>query len=147
MRQTLGTVAELIKALRLDDGKSLNALDLPISIPNLIFSVASESIAWNATKGLAWCKNQDPYPTSDLTWAIAATAGCIHNWHIDADGFGTVIEPLTSCKIWIVASPKELHTYDAFASTELFGPSFDVKKPNTHLWKVEAFVLRPGMQL
>ena len=32
MRYTLGTVAELIKASCLDDGKSLNALDLLISI-------------------------------------------------------------------------------------------------------------------
>ena len=60
---------------------------------------------------------------------------------------GTVIEPFTGCKIWIVTRPKELHTYDAFGSTELFRPSFDVEKPNTHLWKVEAFILRLGMQL
>ena len=147
MRHTLGTVAKLIKALCLDDGKSLNALNLPISIPNLTFSVASKSITWNAMKGLAWCRNPDPYPMSDLTWAITATAGCMHNWHIDANGFSTVIEPLTGCKIWIVACSKELHIYNAFSSMELFGPSFDVEKPNTHLWKVEAFVLWLGMQL
>jgi len=92
MRHTLGTVAELIKASCLDDGKSLNALDLPISIPNPIFSIASESIGWNAMKGLAWCKNPDPYPTSDLTWAIMATAECMHNWHIDSDGFSEKVE-------------------------------------------------------
>ena len=147
MRHTLGTVAELIKASHLPHGKSLNALDLPLSIPNPTYSVASESIAWNATKGSAWCKNSDPYPTSDLTWAIAATTGCIHNWHIDADGFNTEIEPWTGCKIWIVASPKKLHTYDTFGTTEIFGSLFDVEKSNDHLWNVEAFVLRPGMKL
>jgi len=44
MRHTLGTVAKLIKASRLDDGKSFNALDLPISISNPTFSIVSESI-------------------------------------------------------------------------------------------------------
>ena len=146
MRHTLGAVAQLIKASCLEHGKSLNALDLPLSIPNPTYSVASESISWNATKGSAWCKT-DSYPTSDLTWAIAATAGCIHNWHIDAEGFNTEIEPWTGCKIWIVASPKEPHAYDAFGSAEIFGPSFDVEKSNSHLWKLEAFVLQPGMKL
>lgn len=147
MRHTLGTVAELIKASRLEHGKSLNALDLPLSIPNPTYSVASESIAWNATIGSAWCKISETRPTSDLTWAIAATAGCMHNWHIDAEGFNTEIEPWTGCKIWIVASPKEPYNYDAFGSTEIFGPSFDVEKPNKHLWDLEAFVLKPGMRL
>ena len=144
----LGTVAQLIKALHLEHGKSLNALDLPLSIPNPIYSVTSKSIAWNATKGSAWCKtNNDPYPMSDLTWAIAAMAGCIHNWHIDAEGFNTQIEPWTGCKIWIVASPKEPHIYDAFGSTEIFGSSFEIEESYDHLWNVEAFVLKPGMKL
>jgi hypothetical protein len=95
-------------------------------------------------------------PTADIRWGIAATTGAVHWWHIDSDGFGTYIDVQTGMKWWIVAKPKERisfqgsyqYDFSEFGSINLFTQSgYELEKPNTFMWDLEAVALTPGTRL
>ena len=91
-----------------------------------------------------------------MRWGIAATAGAVHWWHINSDGFGTYIDVKTGMKWWIVVKPKKcisfrgFYQYDfsEFGSIDLFTRAdYEVEEPNTPMWDLEAVMLTPGTRL
>ena len=70
----------------------------------------------------------------------------MHHWHIDLDGFGTFVEPLTGGKLWFVARP--LENPDAFSETKAFSvENYDMEGTNEDIFAVEAIHLLPGTRL
>ena len=139
---------DLLRSSQSETGKSLNALSFPMIFVSVdLHPFSSEAIAWLYVQGRAWCKWKEAYPASTLRFGLAATAGAYHKWHIDSDGTGTFVEAVTGRKIWILAIPKEGQSLDQLADIELFGESYDIEKPNLHLWDLEAVILEPGIQL
>jgi hypothetical protein len=137
-------------------GKILNALQFPMPEEGLGANpFSTDSVAWCGTKGWRDCNDLELPPTADIRWGLAATAGALHWWHIDSDGFGTYIDVKTGMKWWIVARPKQAtlqrlchEDYAQFARTDLFSTSdFQLEDPCTSVWDVEAVLLTPGSRL
>lgn len=108
---------------------------------------SSEAIAWLHAQGHAWCKWKEAYPISTLRFGLAATAGAYHKFHIDSDGTGTFVKAVAGRKIWVLAVPKAGQGLDALADIDIFGKTYNVEKPNLHLWDLEAVILEPGVEL
>ena len=137
-------------------GKVLNALHFPMPEEGLGANpFSTDSVAWCGTKGWQDCNNLELPPTADIRWGLAATAGALHWWHIDSDGFGTYIDVKTGMKWWIVARPKQAtlqslchDDFAQFARTDIFMSSnYQMEKPCTSMWDLEAVLLTPGTRL
>ncbi|KDR86190.1 hypothetical protein GALMADRAFT_219157 [Galerina marginata CBS 339.88] len=134
------TLGHVLECSRNPNGKILNVLDLPLGWKGAIPTpFSSETRAWMATEGLPYCKT--PLPADALRWALAATAGAHHSWHIDANGFGAKI--LVGCggKLLFVGRPR---APDAFENVNMFINNMDTYSPCTERWDVEAIYLEPG---
>lgn len=128
-----------------DKGSILNALDLPLpGAPHFPLKIASDVQAFNSTLDMPSCGRDVLYPVPSMKWALAATTGAHHAWHIDCNGFGTVIDVQAGYKWWVVAEEK---TVGDFASISLFLDNFSVDKVNEHKWLIEAILLAPGSRL
>ena len=126
--------------------RALNALDLPMEQVGLqVLPFSSLDIeAWSTVRKLV---NKVPLsmPLADLRWALAATTGALHWWHIDSDGFGTFISVKTGEKLWIVARSKDRTSKNRFADIGLFvNEPYIVEGINSELWDIEAVLLRAG---
>lgn len=145
-QHTIGLTGHLLESHRSPQGKILNALDFPMSMPEWQppNSIASHRRAWHCTLDDPQCKRTDLYPTSDLHWALAATRNAFHYTHIDTDGFATWILPQSGSKYWVVARPKA-GAGRIFSATDIYiGSDFAIDKINTDLWDVEGILLTPG---
>ncbi|KDR72380.1 hypothetical protein GALMADRAFT_229150 [Galerina marginata CBS 339.88] len=134
------TLGHVLECSRHPDGKILNVLDLPLGWKGAIpMPFSSETRAWMATEGLPYCKT--PLPADAIRWALAATAGAHHSWHIDANGFGAKI--LVGCggKLVFVGRPR---TRDAFQNVGMFLNKMDMYSPCTERWDVESIYLETG---
>lgn len=80
----------------------------------------------------------------EVNWALAATAGAFHTWHIDCNGFVTFVSPVCGAKLWIIARPHVWIDFEDFADINLFLGGFDLDKANEDLWTLEAMLLKPG---
>lgn len=126
-------------------GTILNALDLPRPEANHFpTTFASDVEAFTSTIDMPTCGREIPYPSHSMKWGLAATTGAHHGWHIDCDGFGTVIEVKTGWKWWVVAQPRKPSD---FASVSLFLEGFDIDKVNDNKWDLDAILLPPGSTL
>ena len=145
-RRRHGVTADLVEAHKNARGKILNALDFPLPYDkNPPVSIASNLKAWQRTVGKLGC-DQD-YPASASKWGLAATTGAFHGFHIDCDGFGTYIEPLTGNKWWIIATPPREDGFGTFASTDSlfnFVSTDGLANPG---YILEAVLLTPGSRL
>jgi hypothetical protein len=138
-------------------GKVLNALQFPMPEEGLgVNPFSTDSAAWRGTKGWPDCNESTLPPTADIRWGLAATAGAIHWWHIDSDGFGTYIDVKAGMKWWIIAKPKRRISFQAssqydfseFARIDLFtAPTYEMEEPCTSMWDLEAILLTPGTRL
>ncbi|KAJ2937070.1 hypothetical protein H1R20_g29, partial [Candolleomyces eurysporus] len=139
-RVTIGTPEDLYKASIADHSrkKSLNALNFPN--PNAGIQITpfdSEARAFMQTAGEPYCAGQS-MPIADLRWALAATVGAHHYWHIDSDGFGTFIMVICGRKLWAVARERKPND---FAVTNFWAePNLDVTETRK-VHATEAIVL------
>ncbi|KIJ92390.1 hypothetical protein K443DRAFT_135302 [Laccaria amethystina LaAM-08-1] len=149
-RMRIGTLRQLLESSRHPEGEGhiLNALNFPLSAADTSRDgISSDLTAWVAMENTAWCNSScSPFPTRDVRWGLAGNTGAMHHWHIDSDGFGTFVEPLTGGKLWFAARP--LKNQDAFSETEVFSvENYDMEGPNEDIFAVEAIHLLPGTRL
>ena len=114
------------------------------SIDKSAFS--SDVEAWLLTEGLPYCDQDDLYPSRDIKWGLAATAGAHHWIHIDCDGLGTVVYPITGKKLWIFFTPDDETSVGCFGDIDQFFNEFDVTNSPPY-WMAEAVLLEPGSRL
>jgi hypothetical protein len=126
----------------------LNALNFPLSASDTTpDGITSDLMAWTATENTPWCNDYcSQFPTRDFRWGLAANTGAAHLWHIDSDGFGTFISPLTGGKLWMVARPVGSDP-DAFSRTDVFSGHYAIEGTNEHIFVTEAMLLIPGIRL
>jgi hypothetical protein len=59
---------------------------------------------------------------SQMEWSLIGGKGAISPFHIDSDGFGTVVTVLEGSKYWIVATG--FGEYDRVCSADSLGPQW-----------------------
>lgn len=149
-----GTLQDLIDAGRDPMSRILNALSFPMGwvgwFPELH---ASEMVAWRATEGMPFAKEDCSLPTAHYNFGLAATRGAHHWWHIDGP-FGTSLSVKSGGKFVFVwrpsceGRPLAAADFDAFGSPDLFSsPNFDLEKGSHPHWSVEGIYLPAGSQL
>jgi hypothetical protein len=128
-----------------DTGTILNGLDFPMPwLGQYSTSFATDVLAFNSTVDMPLCKRSIMYPSSSLKWGLAATAGAHHLWHIDCNGFGTVINTQTGFKWWIIGHPLPGHD---FSKPSEYLNNCHINIPNNDKWQLEAILLAPGSRL
>jgi len=80
-----------------------------------------------------------PFPARQVNFAIAAGPGAYSGRHIDAGGFGTVVEELIGHKIWWILLPDKRQYPEIFTGAVFNPQDIDIK-----YWKVHAIRLRAG---
>ncbi|PPQ84740.1 hypothetical protein CVT24_002560 [Panaeolus cyanescens] len=87
-----GTFREITDNAALgDEGRILNALDLPRSEKLAPANLASDVIAWEATRGVFDIPEISDYPTGDMSWTLVGLKDCVSFMHIDSNGLNTGI--------------------------------------------------------
>lgn len=124
--------------------KSLNAIGLPT--PNAGIrkaAFATDVRAYHRTKHDFGCMRF--LPTHALLFALVATAGAHHWWHIDSRGDGTMVYVAEGQKVWVLAEPNDpSYTW----STNVWSiDEVDVRKLNPSKWHLEVVVLNAGDRL
>lgn len=141
-----GTLQQLVEAESQENAKILNALDIPTEMKGMKdLRFSSDYVALSATCG-DW-KTSKSFPAGHSRWALAATGGAFHGWHIDSNGFATYIEPECGAKVWILARAKpganiRWDDIDMFLSR-----FFTVDKICSSLFDFEVILLVPGTEL
>jgi len=102
--------------------------------------------AWRITEGLPYCDQEARYPSGDMKWGLAATAGALHWIHIDCDGLATEIDVVTGEKLWFLYTSEEDVSDLSFGDIDNFFNDFDVTSPPMY-WDAEAVSLQPGTRL
>jgi hypothetical protein len=127
---------QLLAASATDSGKILNALEFPMGTapvsPTPKFS--TDLLAWETiSRGI-------PPPIGDIRWGLAATAGARTWFHMDSNGFDTIVEVKCGCKVWICIQDKDGH----FVSIDAF-KNFELDEAGDY--QIEAILLTPGTRL
>lgn len=139
-----GTLFQILEASRHENGKTLNALDLPMETasvqPYPIY--ASDLIAWRHATGRPGFGRSQPLPTGDLRWGLAATKDAITFQHKEANGLSTSLDTITGTKIWIFERDVAEQSNDP---KSMFAKNLNLEKPREY--PIEAVVLRPGTRL
>ena len=115
------------------------------------FLFSTDSAAWKSIKGTKYCPTDQPLPTGDLRWGLAATAGALSLWHIDSNGFATYLDPKSGAMFVIVGRRKfdgvgGSHL-ESFSEVDIFLNKFEAELPNADRWDLEAVILSPGTRL
>ncbi len=144
-----GTLAQILACSKLTNGKSANALDLPLPLGAFnADALSTDTVAWRDGNKYNPEKVVH-YPAKDTKWGLVALAGALHAIHIDAHGTGTYVETLTGAKWWIIAVPLAPSAgFGQFADvSQFFSKHFDLDKSGEGLWRLEAVLLKPGTRL
>lgn len=142
-----GTLEHVLANARDPQGAILNALSFPLPLSAIDQSAySSDAEAWCITEGLPHSPEDAQYPTRDVRWGLAATAGARHWIHVDCDGLCTVIDPLCGDKLWILYGPDAQYDPKIFGDIDQFFNNFDVTNPPEY-WCAEAVYLQPGTRL
>jgi hypothetical protein len=64
-----------------------------------------------------------PDITSHMEWALIGGKGAISPFHVDSDGFGTVVVVLEGSKYWIIAT--RFGDDENICSVDSLGPTWD----------------------
>jgi hypothetical protein len=129
-RHVKATFEDILRHANDEEGRALNALDLPMEDVHVPSVLASDKISWQVTINNRYCDvSSDHYPTAATRWALVSTSGTHSAWHTNTDGLCTMVEVQNEdgIKIWFVAVEREDARFswiDAF----LLG---DVEQPNT----------------
>lgn len=142
-----GTLDHVLACARKEDGAIINALSFPLPLSSIHQTPFSSDVeAWRITEGLPFCDEDAQYPTADMRWGLAATAGARHWIHIDSDGLSTSVDQLCGRKLWILYTPDDEYSADIFGDIDQFFNDFDVTNPPKY-WSAEAVLLQPGTRL
>jgi len=142
------TIEDILRHAFDEDGKALNALDLPMEfVVDVLSSLSIDMWSWQQTIRKLHCKLSDHFQTSVMRWALVSTAGTHSCWHTDTDGLGTMVEVQNEegLKVWFVGVERE--SGPSFSGITTFLEEFDTEMPNTEIWNVEAIVLTPSVKL
>ena len=92
---------------------------------------------------------QVPDLRSNVEWSLIGSRGAISPFHIDSEGFGTVVSVLHGSKYWIVAT--RMGESDTISSVDSLGPDwtpyFLTEGNNGDRFRFEAVHLRKGDML
>lgn len=131
-----------------ENGKALNALDLPMlwTDEGISHKLATDRVAFQATTGtIGFPRTTDYFPLNQMQWGLCNTAGTMHAAHVDSDGTATEVRPKNeeAGKWWIFGIPKngksmaDIHFFDS--------DSYDPYHANTDLFTYEAVYLQCGI--
>jgi hypothetical protein len=131
--------------LRGDEGKIMNALDIPLLSNVQQHPLFTHLESFRSTQSYPLPTSQD-YPVRDVNWALVATKDAHHGWHIDSDGFCTFVTVQVGLKLWVIAVPKDssLPFLQAFIDIKTFLSHWVIDGPNRKHYRLEALVLCPG---
>ena len=86
---------------------------------------------------------------SSMDWSLIGARGAISPFHLDSEGFGTVVMVLEGSKYWIVAT--RMGDSDTIGSFDSLGPDwspyFLTEGFDTNLFRFEAVHLQKGDML
>lgn len=115
-------------SLSIDECPPINAISLPayyrnLHIPSKIGSMASHEVAqsrvpWNYATSFAV-----PDIKSEMEWSLVGGRGAVSPFHIDSDGFGTVVTVLEGSKYWVIAT--RFGEEDGVCSVDSLGPRWN----------------------
>lgn len=95
----------------------------------------------------------EEYPTAEMRWGLAATAGSISSAHEDSHGRGTYVYCVNKNgrKVWIVFGKKNNNAGPAFKDIheicDFYCKRMPPSKDEFPDVQVEAVLLQPGMRL
>jgi hypothetical protein len=147
-RHVKATLEDILRHANDEEGRALNALDLPMEDVQVPSALASDKVSWQVTINNRLCSASSEYfPTAATRWALVSTSGTHSPWHIDTDGLCTMVEVQNEegLKIWFVAVERE--DKKPFSGVTTFLGDWDVENTNVDRWDVEAVVLTPGVKL
>jgi hypothetical protein len=136
------------------DCPPLNAISLPSNLRNLFIpcqfrSLVSHEVAQSRLPTNYETMFEVPEVKSKLEWSLIGGKGAISPFHIDSDGFGTVVVVLEGSKYWIVAT--RLGDDDNISSVDSLGPTWNPyfvnEGDNANRFRFEGVHLRKGDML
>ena len=129
------------------DGAIINGLSFPLPLSAIKKDhINSDIEAWRLTEGLRFCTEKALYPTAEMRWGLASTAGARHWMHLDCDGLGTFVDVVCGGKWWLLFKPHLEGESQSSAHTDLYLNDFDPAIA-VETWDVEAVYLTPGTRL
>lgn len=132
----------------------INAISLPANHRNLYVpcqfgSFASHEVAQSRLPSQYETTFEVPNIKSHLEWSLIGGKGAISPFHVDSEGFGTVVVVLEGSKYWIVATP--LREGDDISSVDSLGSDWDPysinQGDNADRFRFEAVHLHKGDML
>ena len=139
-----GTLEHILAEARDPNGAIINGLSFPLPLSAIKRDkVGGDVEAWRLTEGLPFCTLKVVFPTGDVRWALASTAGSRHWPHLDSNGFATFVDVLTGMKFWILFRPHLDNELEPSGSIDLFLNDFDTSVA-VKTWDAELVVLTPG---
>jgi hypothetical protein len=132
----------------------LNAISLPSHLRNLFIpcqfgSLASHEVAQSRLPYEYSTTFDVPDISSELEWSLIGGKGAISPFHIDSDGFGTVVVVLEGSKYWVVAT--RVGEDENICNVDSLGPSWNPYLINdgdsTKRFRFEAVHLQKGDML
>ena len=122
---TLREFYEMSNTSSSEECPPINAISLPAYYRNLYIpcqfgSLASHEVAQSRVPFHYATAFQVPDIKSQIEWSLIGGRGAISPFHVDSDGFGTVVTVLEGSKYWIVATRFGLH--DNICLVDSLGP-------------------------
>lgn len=132
----------------------LNAISLlshrrNLYVPCQFGSIASHEVAQSRLPSDYETKFEVPDITSHMEWSLIGGKGAISPFHVDSDGFGTVVVVLEGSKYWIVAT--RFGDDENICSVDSLGPAWNPYVVNegdkVNRFRFEAVHLQKGDML
>lgn len=153
-RATLREFHEMTTTLSSEDCPPINALSLPayhrnLHIPCQFGSLASHEVAQSRVSYRYETTFHVPDVKTHTEWAIIGGRGTVSPFHMDSEGFATVVTVLEGSKYWIVAT--QFGEDDTICSVDSLGPHwspyFINDGDNVDRFRFEAVHLQKGDML
>lgn len=136
---------QLLESSRSPIGKALNALDFPMPRAPIepIPAFSTDLIAWDETAGEPGFHKDSDIPLGHIRWGLAATGDAWTFLHLEPNGLGAFIDPLTGVKVWIIIRDNGSLLQ---STTFLHHQNLDLHMPRGN-HPLEVIVLKPGTRL
>lgn len=151
---TLREFHSMTTTLSKEDCPPLNAISLPayrrnLYIPPQFGSIASHEVAQSRLPSNYATVFDVPDVKSKMEWSLVGGKGSISPFHVDPEGFGTVVVVLEGSKYWILAT--RLGDDDIICSVDSLGPKWNPyfvnEGDNVNRFRFEAIHLQKGDML
>jgi hypothetical protein len=151
---TLRQFHTMTTTLSSEECPPINAISLPayhrnLYIPCQFGSIASHEVAQSRVPSNYKTVFEVPDVKSHMEWSLIGGKGAISPFHIDSDGFGTVVVVLSGSKYWIVAT--QVGEYENICSVDSLGPNWNPyffnDGDNINHFRFEAVHLQKGDML